>query len=71
MTSNRFLLLNPENEKYNQYWYSKDTIQAVIDEIDEQYSNNGLIAFISTPSLFFSMKDKSKSILLDVSVFKY
>lgn len=72
MSYNRFLLLNPENENLNQYWYSKDTIQTVIEEICEQNSSsNGFIAFISTPSLFFSMKDKSKSVLLDVSFIKF
>jgi EEF1A lysine methyltransferase 1 len=43
-----------ENPDFNQYWYSKKTIEAFCEEIE---SFEGKIAFLSTPSLFFSCKN--------------
>eukprot|EP01060_Flectonema_neradi_P023969 TRINITY_DN323_c7_g1_i1.p1 TRINITY_DN323_c7_g1~~TRINITY_DN323_c7_g1_i1.p1 ORF type:complete len:405 (+),score=88.19 TRINITY_DN323_c7_g1_i1:49-1215(+) len=51
-----------ENADLNQYWFSKPTIEAIVNEIQAQ-SKLGA-AFLSTPSLYFSLTDddlKAKS----------
>jgi hypothetical protein len=68
MGSNKqFLLNNPENADYNQYWYSKNTIKTITEEL---INLGGRIAFISTPSLFFSLPDENRleAVLLDVCI---
>ncbi len=40
-----------ERTEFNQYWYSPKTIEAITSELK---SVSGPIAFLSTPSLFFS-----------------
>mmetsp|Transcript_62729 Transcript_62729/g.104304 ORF Transcript_62729/g.104304 Transcript_62729/m.104304 type:complete len:189 (+) Transcript_62729:17-583(+) len=62
----RFLLRNPENGDHNQYWYSAATIDAILDEIEA--SGAASAAFVSTPSLYFSVKNlqlKGASKVLD------
>ncbi|KAG2378866.1 hypothetical protein C9374_008014 [Naegleria lovaniensis] len=57
LNNNRFLIRNPEKSEYNQYWYSKDTIQTFVRVIEEhlQESSENRVAFMSTPSVYFSM----------------
>ena len=52
---NMFLLKNKENGDFNQYWYSKDTITFIVTQIEKHAKN---CAFLSTPSVYFSLKDK-------------
>mmetsp|Transcript_5055 Transcript_5055/g.6868 ORF Transcript_5055/g.6868 Transcript_5055/m.6868 type:complete len:189 (-) Transcript_5055:103-669(-) len=51
-------LANPkhtEKEDLNQYWYSAHTIEVICLELEETSTR---VAFLSTPSLFFSLKNK-------------
>ncbi|CAM9183992.1 unnamed protein product [Pylaiella littoralis] len=50
---NRFLIKNPENGDLNQYWYSQATIDTIAAEVAE--FGAGGTAFLSTPSIFFSL----------------
>jgi len=51
----------------NQYWYSKATIQFMVQQVTdmcqpkegEETSRIKSCAFLSTPSIYFSLKDKS------------
>ena len=52
---NPFLARHKENADFNQYWYSKPTINFMASEC-EQHGKK--IAFLSTPSIYFSLKDK-------------
>eukprot|EP00347_Sterkiella_histriomuscorum_P012287 403369166 len=52
---NPFLAKNKENADLNQYWYSKPTINFLASEC-EQFGKK--IAFLSTPSVYFSLKNK-------------
>lgn len=52
---NPFLVRNKEKSDLNQYWYSKATINFMVSEC-EVYGKR--IAFLSTPSVFFTLKDK-------------
>eukprot|EP01001_Neometanema_parovale_P011774 NODE_8031_length_727_cov_96.445364_g7779_i0.p1 GENE.NODE_8031_length_727_cov_96.445364_g7779_i0~~NODE_8031_length_727_cov_96.445364_g7779_i0.p1 ORF type:complete len:209 (+),score=55.41 NODE_8031_length_727_cov_96.445364_g7779_i0:76-627(+) len=66
MAQNRFLLRNPEKSDLNQYWYSIPTIEAIVNEIEAIGAKR--VAFISTPSLYFSLKNdttKQNSKVLD------
>ena len=51
---NPFLVRNKEKSDLNQYWYSKATINFMVSEC-EVYGKR--IAFLSTPSVFFTLKD--------------
>jgi EEF1A lysine methyltransferase 1 len=66
MTVAEFLSQNHEDGDYNQYWYSEQTITKIVEALIE---NNGKIAFLSTPSLYFSLPDeiKSRAYVFDVS----
>ena len=47
-----------ENDKFNQYWYSKITVESIIKElfsVAKSHSRVLNVAFLSTPSLFFSV----------------
>lgn len=44
-----------EDASKNQYWYSKATIKALVDEIQRVGTR---VAFLSTPSLYFSLTDE-------------
>ena len=52
---NPFLARHKEKSEFNQYWYSKATINFIVSEC-EQHGKR--IAFLSTPSIYFSLKDK-------------
>lgn len=52
---NPFLAKNKEKADLNQYWYSKATINFMASEC-EQFGQK--IAFLSTPSIYFSLKSK-------------
>lgn len=41
-----------ENELLNQYWYSAPTIKALVEEIQTSATK---VAFLSTPSVYFSL----------------
>ena len=63
---NRFLVRHKENADMNQYWYSKPTIEFMAKEVEELCGgseagaeNAKKAAFLSTPSIYFSLKDKA------------
>lgn len=66
METAAFLGDNPEDADLNQYWYSSYTIKQIVAELVEQ---GGRMAFLSTPSLYFSLPDelRSKCYVFDVS----
>lgn len=47
-----------EDPDYNQYWYSPNTIRVMIEEIEQL---DGDVAFLSTPSLYFSASEQCRS----------
>jgi len=49
-----FLECTPEDSQFNQYWYSKPTIQCLCEAIVEVAAGKK-IAFLSTPSLYFAL----------------
>lgn len=56
--SAEFLKNNEEDGDYNQYWYSPKTIeQMVLDMVNQSQCSDSsyCIAFLSTPSLYFSL----------------
>ena len=75
---NVFLSQTNENRDLNQYWYSKHTIDTLCNAIREGLSlsssssigSNARVAFLSTPSLFFSLssKERQQCTLFDVSL---
>ena len=81
--SNTFLSSTDENGNLNQYWYSKNTIDTLCNAIREGLSIGGdsesssrsgsnssrRVAFLSTPSLFFSLSSQEREhcALFDVS----
>ena len=74
---NRFLARHKENADMNQYWYSKPTIEFMAKEVEllcaaTEGSEVKKTAFLSTPSIYFSLKDKdvkANSKCLDVRPF--
>ena len=52
---NPFLVKHKEKADMNQYWYSKATINFMVNEC-EAYGKK--VAFLSTPSIYFSLKNK-------------
>ena len=54
-SSKRFWLRNPEKADLNQYWYSEGTLQALVQEL--VMSGCQHVAFLSTPSVFFSLPE--------------
>ena len=62
---NPFLVRHKENADMNQYWYSKATIQFMVQQVtdmcqpDQSGSHYKKCAFLSTPSIYFSLKDKA------------
>jgi|JI6StandDraft_1071083.scaffolds.fasta_scaffold45561_1 hypothetical protein len=50
---NTFLIRHKEKEALNQYWYSSKTIGFLAD----QSIKSSTACFMSTPSVFFSVKD--------------
>lgn len=63
---NTFLIKHKENADLNQYWYSNKTIEVLVNE---STANGPKCAFLSTPSVYFSLTDqnvKSNSFVFDV-----
>uniref|UniRef100_A0A7S2MJD6 Protein-lysine N-methyltransferase n=1 Tax=Helicotheca tamesis TaxID=374047 RepID=A0A7S2MJD6_9STRA len=64
-----FLDVTPEDSHLNQYWYSKSTIQNLCQAVIEGLESNNMkkAAFLSTPSLYFSLPPEIKEncVLLD------
>jgi hypothetical protein len=63
--TNKFLKLTSEKEDINQYWFSEATIEFLINQIKKSGAEK--IAFVSTPSIFFSSDEeiKEKSYVFD------
>lgn len=63
-----FLASFPEKAEHNQYWYSSFTIQKVVEELIQA---GGKIAFLSTPSLYFSLPEelRQQAFVFDVKNF--
>ena len=63
---NAFLIKHKENADFNQYWFSHNTIEALVEEATK---NGPKVAFLSTPSVYYNLKDtdvKSQSYVFDV-----
>ena len=64
MESAKFIADNPEDGDHNQYWYSKFTIDKIIEDQILQHAVGGspsgglTIAFLSTPSLYYSLPEE-------------
>eukprot|EP00826_Nyctotherus_ovalis_P020284 TRINITY_DN16358_c0_g2_i6.p1 TRINITY_DN16358_c0_g2~~TRINITY_DN16358_c0_g2_i6.p1 ORF type:complete len:110 (-),score=25.88 TRINITY_DN16358_c0_g2_i6:320-649(-) len=52
------MCIRDRDKEFNQYWYSKDTIDFIVSEVTA-YAKRA--AFLSTPSVYFSLKDPIKS----------
>lgn len=67
--NNKFLKTYNENDKFNQYWFSEKTIEFIVQQI-EKYAKDQTIAFVSTPSVFFSVSNEfqQRSVLFDYDV---
>jgi len=52
-----FLRQTEERPALNQYWYSSRTITAIARELEDV---GGSVAFLSTPSIYFSLPDESQ-----------
>jgi len=65
-----FLECKPEDCLFNQYWYSRVTIQCLCEAILDA-SRGKKIAFLSVPSLFFALPltERKLCTLFDVSKF--
>ena len=68
---NAFLSQMDEDRDLNQYWYSEKSIEILCDAIREGLSlfKGKRVAFLSTPSLFFSlsMEEREHCALFEVS----
>lgn len=69
--ANRFLLRTREKADLNQYWYSPATIDALVAEALDVVEDGGKslrTAFISTPSLYFSLPPDQRAgcVVLDI-----
>ncbi|KIZ00168.1 N(6)-adenine-specific DNA methyltransferase 2 [Monoraphidium neglectum] len=58
-----FLERHDERADFNQYWYSGSTISALVQEILDAAPAGDKVAFLSTPSLFYSLPENA--VLLD------
>jgi hypothetical protein len=47
----------PEKADLNQYWYSRETVNQIVNEIESVQPNK--VAFLSTPSLFFKSLERN------------
>lgn len=54
--NNTFLVKNKEKAEFNQYWFSQKTIDFLVNEV---LKHGKTIAFISTPSVYFSLTDET------------
>jgi hypothetical protein len=70
--ANVFLSQTNENRDLNQYWYSKNTIETLCNAMQEglKISKGRRVAFLSTPSLYFSLspEEKEHCAVFDVSL---
>lgn len=70
--NNAFLSQTDENRNLNQYWYSKNTIETLCHAMRESFlkSKGRKVAFLSTPSLFFSLspEEQENCVIFDVSL---
>lgn len=55
---NLFLVKYKEKGDLNQYWYSQKTIEFMVNQIMSSGCNK--IAFLSTPSVYFSLPKNSE-----------
>ncbi|CAK82102.1 unnamed protein product (macronuclear) [Paramecium tetraurelia] len=55
---NLFLAKKAEDSTLNQYWFSEQTIEFLVDHIESIYQNGQKIAFLSTPSIYCSLKNQ-------------
>ena len=60
-TMEAFLADNPEDGDYNQYWYSEYTIKQMVADIEAQ-GPECRVAYLSTPSIFFSMSEELQKV---------
>jgi len=65
-----FLTDVPEVAEMNQYWYSPATIGAMVTEINASFGDEQRIAFLSTPSIYFSL-DKTSAVRRNAHIFDY
>jgi hypothetical protein len=65
-TTENFLSKYEEKGDFNQYWYSSYTIKKMVEEVMDL---NARTAFLSTPSLYFSIPEDKRSLcyVFDVS----
>lgn len=58
------MTLNEENPNLNQYWFSEDTRETLCNAIRESILTKGgstaRVAFLSTPSLYFTLSDEER-----------
>ena len=54
----QFIVIVSQDPNYNQYWYSPHTISVMVEEIEHL---GGEVAFLSTPSLYFSVSEQCRS----------
>ncbi len=62
--NNNFLSNTKEKANFNQYWYSANTISTIVREIEMIPGMK--VACLSTPSIYFSLNDRSNCKLFDV-----
>ncbi|CAM6128232.1 unnamed protein product [Calypogeia fissa] len=55
VTHNAFVAMTKEKWEFNQYWYSAHTVNVITKEIQ---ANATKVAFLSTPSVYFSLEDQ-------------
>ena len=56
-----FVDSTPERRDLNQYWYSRKTISVLLSECKNTIESGGRVAFISTPSLYFSLPENMRA----------
>ncbi len=75
LSAQQFWDKNPEDGDHNQYWYSNNTINRIIEDQIEQLTlpdgpaDGRISVFLSTPSLYFTLPDhiRKKCFVFDVS----
>lgn len=58
--ANNFLESTEENADHNQYWYSAKTIEKIVEDLSTRKGSR--IAFLSTPSLYFSLPEEDRAL---------
>uniref|UniRef100_A0A7S2RLB1 Protein-lysine N-methyltransferase n=1 Tax=Rhizochromulina marina TaxID=1034831 RepID=A0A7S2RLB1_9STRA len=59
-TVDSFLEMNEEDGDFNQYWYSKPSINKMVEETRAEAGRPMKVAFLSTPSIFFSLSEEER-----------